>query len=471
MGHYHPTLPLLLLLLLLLLFPPPSALAAGGGSTSDSDSDSAAFVGVSIGTAASGVLSARDLAAFLVRQRIKHVRLYDADAGLLSALAGTGVRVVVGVPNSHLLALAASPASALSWLQLRVLPFLPATLVSHLALGDDLPISAPSLLPSPPRALALSAALSSSTSPAHQALAPLPFSPSSSTLPPSQPPSTAPSSSSSPLAFSRTPRRAHGRPLPYYALTESRGAIPLDNALFRPLPPAREEVDPNTLLHYTNVYDAMVDALYFAMRDLNFSDVPILVTETGWPSYGDPRTEPFATRDNADSYNSNLIKHVLARSGTPLRPEYTPGVFIYELFDEDLRPGPASEANWGLFYGNGTPVYLLHVDGAGGFLANDTTERTYCVAAEGADEKTLQAALDWACGPGRSNCSEIQPGESCYDPNDVRSHASYAFDSYYQMHGKATGDCYFQGAAMLTTSDPSEFSYRRIMQFSTSNLL
>lgn len=435
-------------------------------------------MGVSIGTAASGVLSARDLAAFLVRQRIKHVRLYDADAGLLSALAGTGVRVVVGVPNSHLLALAASPASALSWLQLRVLPFLPATLVSHLALGDDLPISAPSLLPLLPPALsALSAALSSlNLSRPIKLSAPLPFSalvldP----FPPSQASfnrSLVPSLVLPLLGFlSNTSSPLMVDLYPYYALTESRGAIPLDNALFRPLPPAREEVDPNTLLHYTNVYDAMVDALYFAMRDLNFSDVQILVTETGWPSYGDPRTEPFATRDNADSYNSNLIKHVLARSGTPLRPEYTPGVFIYELFDEDLRPGPASEANWGLFYGNGTPVYLLHVDGAGGFLANDTTERTYCVAAEGADEKTLQAALDWACGPGRSNCSEIQPGESCYDPNDVRSHASYAFDSYYQMHGKATGDCYFQGAAMLTTSDPSEFSYRRIMQFSTSNLL
>nr|CAD1819217.1 unnamed protein product [Ananas comosus var. bracteatus] len=392
MGHYHPTLPLLLLLLLvLLLFPPPSALAAGGGSTSDSDSDSAAFVGVSIGTAASGVLSARDLAAFLVRQRIKHVRLYDADAGLLSALAGTGVRVVVGVPNSHLLALAASPASALSWLQLRVLPFLPATLVSHLALGDDLPISAPSLLPLLPPALsALSAALSSlNLSRPIKLSAPLPFSalvldP----FPPPRPPSTAPS------AAAPSPRQ---RPLP-------------------PPPPAREEVDPNTLLHYTNVYDAMVDALYFAMRDLNFSDVQILVTETGWPSYGDPRTEPFATRDNADSYNSNLIKHVLARSGTPLRPEYTPGVFIYELFDEDLRPGPASEANWGLFYGNGTPVYLLHVDGAGGFLANDTTERTYCVAAEGADEKALQAALDWACGPGAAIARKFSPARAATIP-------------------------------------------------------
>ena len=131
--------------------------------------------------------------------------------------------------------------------------------------------------------------------------------------------------------------------------------------------------------------------------------------------------------------------------------------YIYELFNEDLRPGPVSEANWGLFYGNGTPVYLLHVSGAGGFLANDTTDRSFCVAADDAYEKAVQAAMDWACGPGRADCTAIQPGQGCYLPNDVRSHASYAFDAYYQSQGRAAGSCYFQGAGMVTTTDPSEF--------------
>ncbi|KAK1305090.1 Glucan endo-1,3-beta-glucosidase 1 [Acorus calamus] len=145
---------------------------------------------------------------------------------------------------------------------------------------------------------------------------------------------------------------------------QNRGVVPLENSLFKPLPPSKEEVDPNTLLHYTNVFDAMIDAVYFSMSNLNFTDVEVLVTETGWPSKGDPKVEPFANADNADAYNSNLIKHVLVdRGGTPLRPATTPSVYIYELFDEDLRPGPVSEANWGLFYGNGTPTYLLHVRG------------------------------------------------------------------------------------------------------------
>ncbi|PKU79489.1 Glucan endo-1,3-beta-glucosidase 1 [Dendrobium catenatum] len=243
---------------------------------------------------------------------------------------------------------------------------------------------------------------------------------------------------------------------PYYTFMRSRGIIPLDSALFKPLPPSKEEIDPNTLLHYTNLFDAMLDAAQFALRSLNFSHIPIVVTETGWPSAGDQKIEPFANKDNADTYNSNLIKHVLVdRAGTPLVPEQTASVYIYELFNEDQRPGPESEKHWGLFYGNGTPVYLLNVEGSGGFLANDSTNRTFCVAADGADMKALQAALDWACGPGRANCSEIQPGESCYDPNNVRRHASYAFDSYYQKEEKVVGSCYFQGAAMVTTTDPS----------------
>lgn len=96
---------------------------------------------------------------------------------------------------------------------------------------------------------------------------------------------------------------------------QSNGVIPLDYALFRPLPPNKEAVDANTLLHYTNVFDALVDAAYFAMAYLNVTNVPVVVLESGWPHKGDPSTEPDATNDNADTYNSNLIRHVLNSTG------------------------------------------------------------------------------------------------------------------------------------------------------------
>ncbi|GJY57858.1 glucan endo-1,3-beta-glucosidase 1 [Tanacetum coccineum] len=94
-----------------------------------------------------------------------------------------------------------------------------------------------------------------------------------------------------------------------------------------------------------------------------------LLKETGWPSKGDSK-EPYATVDNADTYNTNLIKYIFDRSGIPFHPEYTSSVYICELFNEDLRSSPVSEANWGLFYANSTPVYLLHVSRSGEFLAN-----------------------------------------------------------------------------------------------------
>ncbi|KAL6840692.1 hypothetical protein ACP4OV_029556 [Aristida adscensionis] len=448
--------PLLSLLLLLSLH---CLTAAGAGDEP--------YVGVTIGTAVTNLLSPSDLAEFLRAQHITRVRLYDADPRLLAALASSGARAIVGVPNDELLALGSSPATASAWVARRVLPFAGANatspnLIAAIAVGDEVPTALPSALPVLlPAIRSLAGALAAANLSSIPVSTPLPFSVVLDPFPPSQ------AFFNQSLAKSfLLPLLAHlantSAPLmlnlyPYYSLMQSKGVIPLDNALFRPLPPSLEMVDPNTLLHYTNVFDAMLDAVHVAVKNLNATAVPVLVTETGWPSYGDRRAEPYATRDNADAYNSNLIKHVMDKPGTPMRPGAgaQASVYIYELFNEDLRPGPVSEANWGLFYGNGTPVYLLHVAGAGGFLGNDTTDRTFCVASDDADEKAVQAAMDWACGPGRADCTAIQAGQGCYMPNDVRSHASYAFDAYYQSQGRAAGSCYFQGAGMVTTTDPS----------------
>lgn len=246
---------------------------------------------------------------------------------------------------------------------------------------------------------------------------------------------------------------------PYYDYMLSNGVIPLDYALFRPLAANKEAVDSNTLLHYTNVFDAMVDAAYFAMLDLNFTNIPVMVTESGWPSQGDS-DEPDATLDNANTYNSNLIKHVLNKTGTPKHPGIAVSTYIYELYNEDNKPGHLSEKNWGLFNANGTPVYILRLTESGSMFANDTSNQTYCAAKDGADSKMLQAALDWACGPGKVDCSALLQGERCYEPDNVAAHATYAFDAYYHMMGRAPGTCDFNGVATITTTNPSKHFVR-----------
>lgn len=82
---------------------------------------------------------------------------------------------------------------------------------------------------------------------------------------------------------------------------------------------------------------------------------------------------------------------------------------------------------------------------------------TWCVALPGVAQDDLQKALDWACGPGRANCGPIQVNGPCYQPNSLVSHASYAFNNYYQQNGNSDIACNFGGTATLTKNDPSKY--------------
>ncbi|XP_038722464.1 PLASMODESMATA CALLOSE-BINDING PROTEIN 3-like [Tripterygium wilfordii] len=82
---------------------------------------------------------------------------------------------------------------------------------------------------------------------------------------------------------------------------------------------------------------------------------------------------------------------------------------------------------------------------------------SWCIASPNASPTALQVALDYACGYGGADCSPIQTGASCYNPNTLRDHTSYAFNNYYQKHQSPTS-CVFGGTAQLTNTDPSSGS-------------
>lgn len=417
-----------------------------------------AFIGVNIATELSDMPHPTQVVALLKAQRIRHVRLYDADRGMLLTLANTGIQVAVSVPNEQLLGIGQSNATAANWVSQNIVAHYPATNITTICVGSEVLSSLPNAAPVLVNALQYiqSALVASNLDRQVKVSTPLSTSVILDSFPPSQ-------------AFFNHSLKQIIVPMlkflqstnsylmlniyPYYDYMNSNGVIPLDYALFEPLSVNKEVVDANTLLHYTNLFDAMVDAAYFAMADLNFTNIPIMVSETGWPSKGDAK-EPSATAENADTYNSNLIKHVLNMTGTPKHPGIAVSTYIYELYNEDMKPGPVSEKNWGLFDAYGKPVYILHLTDLGSILANDTTNGTYCAAKDGADKRMLQAALDWACGPGKVNCSPLSQGEPCYEPDTVAAHATYTFNAYYQKMGRTPESCDFNGVAEITTTDP-----------------
>nr|KYP67598.1 Glucan endo-1,3-beta-glucosidase 13 [Cajanus cajan] len=80
---------------------------------------------------------------------------------------------------------------------------------------------------------------------------------------------------------------------------------------------------------------------------------------------------------------------------------------------------------------------------------------TWCVALAGVSQADLQSALDWACGLGMADCKAIQQGGPCFEPDTLVSHASFAFNTYYQTNGNSDIACNFGGTAALTKHNPS----------------
>ncbi|KAG7955145.1 hypothetical protein I3843_11G056000 [Carya illinoinensis] len=78
----------------------------------------------------------------------------------------------------------------------------------------------------------------------------------------------------------------------------------------------------------------------------------------------------------------------------------------------------------------------------------------WCVAKPTVPDPIIQEAMDYACWSG-ADCASIEPQGSCFQPNTLFAHASYAFNSYWQRTKVAGGTCEFGGTAMLVTVDPS----------------
>ncbi|KAK6944899.1 X8 domain [Dillenia turbinata] len=418
-------------------------------------------VGVCYGRNADDLPTPDKVAQLVQQHNIKYLRIYDSNIQVMKSFANTGVELMIGVPNSDLLAFSQFQSNVDTWLKNSILPYYPAVRITYITVGAEVTevtsnVSA-QVVP------AMQNVLTALRKAGLQKKIKVSSTYSLGVLSRSFPPSAG--AFSSKYASLLKPMLEflveNDSPFmvdvyPYYAYRDSPANVSLKYALFES---SSEVIDPNTGLLYTNMFDAQIDAIYFALSALNFRTIKIVVTETGWPSKGSSK-ETAATPDNAQTYNTNLIRHVINNTGTPAKSGQELDVYIYSLFNENRKPGLESERNWGLFYPDMTSVYNLDLTGKG--AVDLTTESnvtsssgTWCIASPSASEMDLQNALDWACGPGNVDCSAIQPSQPCYQPDNLVSHASFAFNSYYQQNGASDIACSFGGTGIKVNKDPS----------------
>lgn len=439
-------------------------------------------MGVNYGRIANNLPSASKVAELLKSQGIERVKVYDSDPAVLKSLSGTGIKVTVNLPNEQLYSAAKYQSFCNQWVHKNVAGYYPATQIESIAVGNEVFVDPKNTTKYLIQAMKNihNALVNNNLHSSIKVSSPIALSALQNSYP-SSAGSFKPDLVESVIRPLLDFLRQTGSPLmvnayPFFAYESNSDVIPLDYALFRENPGV---IDAGNGLRYFNLFDAQIDAVFAAMSALKYDDISMVVSETGWPSKGDGN-EIGASIENAAAYNGNLVKRVLTGGGTPLRPKADLTVYLFALFNENKKFGPTSERNYGLFYPDEKKVYEIpfNVQGLknyrdnrspvtggqrvstpvkGGNVSVSSTGQTWCVANGEAGKDKLQGGLDYACGEGLADCHPIQPGSTCYDPNTLEAHASFAFNSYYQKKGRAIGTCYFGGAAYVVTQPPSKY--------------
>ncbi|CAI0411955.1 unnamed protein product [Linum tenue] len=424
-------------------------------------SATASAIGVNYGTLGNNLPTPATVAKFLkTKTIIESVKLFNADPDILRAFAGSGLKVTVTIPNGLIPSLTKDD-EARGWINDHIAPFYPKTKINRVLVGneimatlDDNLIS--NLVPAMKavhRALVKAGIDDVQVTTAHAM----------GILKVSEPPSQARIRKGYDkvifepmLKFLRqTKSPLMVNPYPYFSYAPSIA----DYALFRP---NRGVHDSHTNITYYNMFDAMMDAVYSAIKAMGYADVDIVVAETGWPSAGDPN-QPACTVDNAISFNGNLLKAVTSGKGTPLMPNRKFETYIFSLFNENLKPGQSNERNWGLFRPDFSAVYDV------GILKNKQSrpaprpapvagKKSWCVPKASASDQALQANINYVCSQKGMDCRPIQAGGPCFGPNNVRSHASFVMNSFYRLNGARPFNCDFAGTGVVANSDPSHGS-------------
>uniref|UniRef100_A0A453H8R8 glucan endo-1,3-beta-D-glucosidase n=1 Tax=Aegilops tauschii subsp. strangulata TaxID=200361 RepID=A0A453H8R8_AEGTS len=313
------------------------------------------FIGINYGDIADNLPPPASTARLLKSTTIGKVRLYRTDPAVVAAFAGTSISLLLGAANADIPSFASSPSAAAAWVAAH-LPSSSSPAVNGISVGNEVLYSGDAalisqLVPALQNiydALPANSGIKVSTVNAMDVLAS------------SDPPSSGAfkpelSAALDPLlAFlSKTGSPFLVNPYPYFAYQDDPRPDTLAFCLFQP---NAGRPDAGSGLTYTSMFDAQVDAVRAALDAKGYKDVEVVVAETGWPHSGGA-DEAGASVENARAFVSNLVSHLRSMVGTPRMPGKSVDTYLFAVYDEDLKPGKASEKSFGLFQTTLTETY------------------------------------------------------------------------------------------------------------------
>ncbi|XP_021895864.1 glucan endo-1,3-beta-glucosidase-like [Carica papaya] len=316
-----------------------------------------AAIGICYGRVADNLPPSSKVIDVLKSNGISTTRIFNADGPTLQSFSGTGISLMIGVPNEILPSLASGTALfSLQWLETNILSHLPSFQVRYIAVGNEVfsidPFYSPYVVPAminlyhALQVLNLTDSIKLSSPQAASVLS-ISYPPSAGTFNPYLQSVMVPllrflDSTKSPFMINV---------YPYISYLNSFESVTLDYALFRS---GDNEIQDGGLT-YGNLFDASVDAVVYAMEREGFAGIPLVVTETGWPTSGGLA----ASKENALAYNGNVVRRVLSDVGTPKIPGRGVEVYLFDLFDENGKGGEEYEKHFGIFGLDGMKLYDL----------------------------------------------------------------------------------------------------------------
>ncbi|XP_009607576.1 glucan endo-1,3-beta-glucosidase, acidic [Nicotiana tomentosiformis] len=310
-------------------------------------------IGVCYGKIANNLPSEQDVINLYKANGITKMRIYYPDKNIFKALKGSNIEIILDVPNQDLEALANSSIAS-GWVQDNIRSHFPYVKFKYISIGNEVSpsnngqysqfllhamenvynaLAASGLQDKIKVTTAIYSGLLANTYPPKASIFRGEF-----------------NSFINPiiqfLARNNLPLLANV--YPYLVHISNTAGVALSYALFT-------QRGKNSA-GYQNLFDAILDSMYFAVEKAGGPNVEIIVSESGWPSEGNSA----ATIENAQTYYRNLIDHVKRGAGTPKKPGKSIETYLFAMFDENDKKGEITEKHFGLFSPDQRAKYQLN---------------------------------------------------------------------------------------------------------------